>query len=166
MNVAFLCLGGNMGDRLANLNRTKELISDERLSIIAESSIYETQAWGSENNPDYYNQCIKITTELDAASLMELLLNIEMKLGRIRNERNAPRTVDIDILLFNDEILNTDLLIVPHLRLHLRQFVLKPLNEIAAEISHPVLHKTIHQLLKICPDKLTAKKINPDVYLH
>ncbi len=166
MNVAFLCLGGNMGDRLANLNRTKELISEERLKIVAESNIYETQAWGSENSPDYYNQCIKITTALDAENLMKLLLEIELKLGRTRSEKNAPRTVDIDILLFNNEIINTELLTVPHPRLHLRQFVLKPLNDIASGILHPVLNKSIHRLLMDCTDTLTAKKIDTNVHLH
>ncbi len=167
MNVAFLCLGGNMGDRLANLTRTKELIKEERLNILAQSNIYETQAWGTENSPDYYNQCIKIATELDAETLMKLLLTIEQKLGRIRNEnKNEARTVDVDMLLFNGDVINSDLLIVPHPRLHLRQFVLKPLNEIASGILHPVLHKSIHRLLMDCKDTLTAKKIESNVHLH
>ena len=167
MNVAFLCLGGNMGDRLANLTRTKELIKEERLNIVAISNIYETQAWGSENSPDYYNQCIKITTELDAESLMKLLLSIELKLGRVRTvNKNEARTVDIDILLFNGDIINTELLIVPHPRLHLRQFVLKPLNEIASGILHPGLHKSIHRLLMDCKDTLTAKKVESNVHLY
>ncbi len=167
MNVAFLCLGGNMGDRLANLNRTKELIKEERLNILAQSNIYETQAWGAENSPDYLNQCIKVSAELDAQSLMDLLLGIEKKLGRVRNEnKNESRTVDIDMLLFNGDIIKTELLEVPHPRLHLRQFVLKPLNEIASGILHPVLHKSIHRLLMDCPDTLTAKKIESNVHLY
>lgn len=167
MNVAFLCLGGNMGDRLANLSRTKALIREERLNILAQSNIYETQAWGAERTPDYLNQCIKVSTELDAHSLMKLLLGIEQKLGRVRNEnKNQSRTVDIDMLLFNGDVIKTELLEVPHPRMHLRQFVLKPLNEIASGILHPVLHKSIHRLLMDCPDTLTAKKIEADVHLH
>mgnify|MGYP000377277811 CR=1 FL=1 len=167
MNVAFLCLGGNMGDRLANLNRTKALIKEERLKILAQSNIYETQAWGDEKTPDYLNQCIKVSTELDAQNLMKLLLGIEQKLGRVRNEnKNQSRTVDIDMLLFNGDVIKTELLEVPHPRMHLRQFVLKPLNEIASGILHPVLHKSIHRLLMDCPDTLTAKKIEADVHLH
>lgn len=167
MNVAFLCLGGNMGDRLANLKRTKELIREERLDIMAESNVYETQAWGAENSPDYYNQCIKIITELSADPLMELLLNIEQKMGRVRSDnRNQSRTMDIDILLFGHETINSEHLIIPHPRMQLRQFVLKPLNEIAADVIHPVLNKTINQLLQSCPDTLTAKKIESHVHLH
>lgn len=167
MNEAFLCLGGNMGDRLANLNLTKALIAEERLVIIAQSNIYETKAWGSENSPDYYNQCIKISTHLKAAELIKLLLDIERKLGRVRNgSKNEPRTVDIDVLFYNQEILNTDLLILPHPRLHLRQFVLKPLCEIAPDHIHPVLGKTISQLLLSCTDTLSAEKIEQNVHLH
>jgi len=167
MNVAFLCLGGNMGDRLANLKRAKELISEERLIITAESSVYETQAWGTENSPDYYNQCIKISTELTAEQLMELLLTIEKKMGRVRSDnRNQSRTMDIDILLFEHETINSEHLTIPHPRLHLRQFVLKPLNEIASELMHPLLQKNIAQLLNECTDTLTAKKIEPHVHLH
>jgi len=167
MNVAFLCLGGNMGDRLANLSRTKELIKEERLTIVAESNIYETEAWGTENSPDYLNQCIKITTELNAENLMKLLLYIEEELGRKRSEnKNEPRIADIDILLFNNEVINTGSLIIPHPRMHMRQFVLRPLNEIASGILHPVLYKSIHRLLMDCPDTLTAKKIESNVHLH
>ena len=167
MNVAFLCLGGNMGDRLANLSRTKELISEERLIILDQSNIYETGAWGAENSPDYFNQCIKISTELDAQSLMKLLLDIEQRSGRVRTEnKNESRTVDIDILLFNNEVIDSSLLIVPHPRMHLRQFVLKPLNEIAENIIHPVLNKSVNCLLMECTDQLTVKKIEANVHMH
>ena len=94
MNVAFLCLGGNMGDRLANLSEAKALIKVERLTIVTQSSIYETKAWGAVDSADYYNQCIKITTDLDAAELMKVLLNIEQQLGRARNEnKNQSRII-------------------------------------------------------------------------
>jgi 2-amino-4-hydroxy-6-hydroxymethyldihydropteridine diphosphokinase len=167
MNVAFLCLGGNMGDRLANLNRAKALIEDEGMQIAGQSNMYETQAWGSENSADYYNQCIKVKTELSAPALMQVLLNIERKMGRVRTEnRNEARSVDLDILLFNNDTVESELITVPHPRLHLRQFVLKPLNEIAAEVMHPVLNKSINQLLLDCTDTLTATKIEPHVHLH
>jgi 2-amino-4-hydroxy-6-hydroxymethyldihydropteridine diphosphokinase len=167
MNAAFLCLGGNMGDRLANLAKAKELISEAGITITSQSAIYETEAWGSEPGPDYYNQCIKIETDLLAFELMPKLLEIEKKMGRVRNsDKNTSRTMDIDILLYNDSIINDFNVEVPHPRMHLRQFVLKPLSEIAAGVIHPVLHKTIGQLLLECRDTLTAKKIRQDVHLH
>ncbi|HWY11052.1 MAG TPA: 2-amino-4-hydroxy-6-hydroxymethyldihydropteridine diphosphokinase [Bacteroidia bacterium] len=167
MNVAFLCLGGNMGDRLANLSRAKVLIIDKGINIMIQSSIYETKAWGVSNSPDYYNQCLKITTGLTAPVLMEVFLDVEKELGRVRTEnKNQSRTIDIDVLLFNNEIIKTELIEIPHPRIHLRQFVLKPLNEIASDIMHPVFKKTINQLLQICTDTLSAKKIEQDVHLH
>ena len=167
MNVAFLCLGGNIGDRLVNLNRAKALFGDEGLHILTQSNIYETKAWGSNNSPDYLNQCLKITTEMSASRLMEVLLSIELKLGRVRTEnKNQSRTIDLDVLLFNNEIINSELIITPHPRLHLRAFVLKPLNEIASKEVHPVLNKTIKQLLETCADSLSATKIEYDVHLH
>lgn len=167
MNVAFLCLGGNMGDRLANLAQAKELITGEGISIIAQSAVYETEAWGTASAPDYYNQCIKVETDLLAFELMQKLLDIEKRMGRVRsNDKNMSRTMDIDILLYNDSIINDFNVEVPHPRMHLRQFVLKPLSEIAANIEHPVLHKTIGQLLLECRDTLSAKKIRQDVHLH
>jgi len=167
MNVAFLCLGGNMGNRLANLENARELITKAGIEIKALSGIYETQAWGGTTAPDYYNQCLKVETELLAFELMEKLLAIEKDLGRVRSsDKNLSRTMDIDILLYNDYIINDFNVEVPHPRMHLRQFVLKPLSEIAANVMHPVLHKTIGQLLLECRDTLTAKKIRPDVHLH
>ena len=167
MNAAFLCLGGNMGDRLANLATTKELILKEGIAITAQSAIYETQAWGAKSAPYYYNQCIKVETDLLAFELMQKLLDIEKKMGRVRsNDKNMSRTMDIDILLYNDSIINDFNVEVPHPRMHLRQFVLKPLSEIAAKEIHPVLHKTIGQLLLECRDTLTAKKIRQDVHMH
>ena len=167
MNAAFLCLGGNMGDRLANLVQAKELIIEAGISITAQSAIYETQAWGSKDAPDYYNQCIKAETDLLAFELMQKLLDIEKRMGRVRsNDKNTSRTMDIDLLLYNDSIINDFNVEVPHPRMHLRQFVLKPLSEIAAKEIHPVLHKTIGQLLLECRDTLTTRKIKQDVYLH
>jgi 2-amino-4-hydroxy-6-hydroxymethyldihydropteridine diphosphokinase len=167
MNAAFLCLGGNMGDRLANLAQAKELITEAGISITAQSAIYETAAWGSKEAPDYYNQCVKVETDLLAFELMQKLLEIEKKMGRVRSsDKNMSRTMDIDILLYNDSIINDFNVEIPHPRLHLRQFVLKPLSEIAATVIHPVLHKTIGQLLLECRDTLSAKKIRQDVHLH
>lgn len=167
MNVAFLCLGGNMGDRLACLREARNRIGGVCGKITAASTIYETAAWGVENSPDYYNQCLKLETELNAEELLERLLNIEKEMGRVRSgRRNEARMIDLDLLLFNDEILEKAHCHVPHPRLHLRQFVLKPLNGIASDVVHPVLHKTIRQLLTECTDTSAVKAINDNVHLH
>lgn len=160
MNAAFLCLGGNMGDRLGNLNEVKRQILALDCVIEAQSSVYQTKAWGVDEAPDYYNQIIKISTYLPADQLMQRLLAIEKNMGRVRTDnRNASRTMDIDILFFNNEIINTDLLEVPHPRLNLRNFVLVPLNEIASNYIHPFLNKSISDLLIECSDTSEVKKI-------
>ncbi|MDO8999117.1 MAG: 2-amino-4-hydroxy-6-hydroxymethyldihydropteridine diphosphokinase [Bacteroidota bacterium] len=158
MNVAFLCLGGNIGNRIENISASKREI--ERLigAIESESSIYETQAWGSDSQNNYLNQVIKITTKLNAKTVLKTLLKIEKKLGRKRSAiKNNDRTIDLDILLFNNEIINEPTIEIPHPRMHKRKFVLKPLSEIASSIKHPVLKKTISDLYKNNKDKLEVK---------
>ncbi|MBN8692939.1 MAG: 2-amino-4-hydroxy-6-hydroxymethyldihydropteridine diphosphokinase [Bacteroidetes bacterium] len=160
MNVAFLCVGGNMGDRLANILEAKRQLLGMGCKMEAESGIYQTKAWGIEEAPDYYNQMLKIVTEKNGIELMTTLLDIEKSMGRIRSDnRNASRTMDMDILFFNNEIIKSELLEVPHPRLHLRRFVLEPLNEIASELIHPVLNKTIHELLIECKDTSAVKRL-------
>lgn len=160
MNAAFLCVGGNIGDRLANIQEAKRQLMGMGCHIEAESSIYQTKAWGIEEAPDYYNQILKIKTQLSAEVLMQSLLVIERALGRVRlNDRNASRTMDLDILFFNSDVISSEILEVPHPRLHMRNFVLVPLNEIASEFIHPVLNKTICELLNECSDTSDVKKI-------
>lgn len=160
MNVAFLCVGGNMGDRLANIQEAKRQLIGMGCKMEAESGIYQTKAWGIEEAPDYYNQMLKIVTEKNGTELMTTLLDIERSIGRIRtDDRNASRIMDMDILFFNNEIIKSELLEVPHPRLHLRRFVLEPLNEIASELIHPVMNKTIHELLKECTDTSAVKRL-------
>jgi len=114
-----------------------------------------------ENAPDFYNQVVHVNTRQDAPELLQTLLGIEKELGRQRSaeKRYESRTIDLDILFFNQEVINLAELHVPHLRLHLRRFVLGPMCEIAPNFVHPVLKKTIAQLLKECPDTSTVKKI-------
>lgn len=159
MNTAFLLTGGNLGDRLHNLEEAAKLIEKNCGSIQQLSSVYQTAAWGYTNQPDFYNQALEICTLLDADNLMQALLDIENKLGRKRSFKMAPRIIDIDILLMNDLVYTSSTVIIPHPHLEERKFVLTPLAEIAGEIIHPVFNKTINELLVECKDELTVHKI-------
>ncbi|MBA3680694.1 MAG: 2-amino-4-hydroxy-6-hydroxymethyldihydropteridine diphosphokinase [Bacteroidetes bacterium] len=159
MNVAFLCLGGNIGNRIENLNLTKKAISRILGKLTAQSQVYETAAWGSDSANKYLNQVIKIQTKLSAQKLLTSALAIEKSLGRKRGvTKNNDRTIDIDVLFFNSEIIKDKNIQIPHPRLHMRNFVLKPLNDIAAGFIHPELKKSIAVLLKNSKDKLSVKK--------
>lgn len=161
MNVAYLCLGGNIGDREKAIELALLKISQQVGEIQSKSEIYETEAWGVINQQAYLNQCIEVKTNLASKDLINTLLLIEKNLGRERtlNITYEPRTIDIDILFYNMDIINTDELIVPHPRLHLRKFVLIPLNEIASNYLHPLLNKTIFSLLSECEDLSDVKQI-------
>jgi 2-amino-4-hydroxy-6-hydroxymethyldihydropteridine diphosphokinase len=147
MNKVFLLLGGNLGDRPANLERAKHFLSELVGRIINYSSIYETASWGNTDQPDFLNQVLLLETKLTAEQVMEQILFIENKLGRVRKEKNASRVIDIDILFFNEEVIETENLTVPHPQIQNRNFVLHPLNELAPQFMHPSLKKTIHELL-------------------
>ena len=159
MNNAYLLTGGNLGNRLHNVTLAGQLIQQYCGNIIKQSSVYQTAAWGFKEQPDFYNQALCITTALSPEQLMTELLAIENKMERVRDIKMGPRTIDLDILLYNDLIINTAQLILPHPRMQERRFVLLPLAEIAAEVIHPVLQKTIAELLANCKDSLDVYKI-------
>ena len=158
MNKAYLLIGGNMGDRLANLENARAAIQGQVGNILTSSSIYETAAWGMEHQADFLNQALWIDTPFEAVELLENLLKIEQSMGRIRNQPLGPRTIDLDIIFFNDQILETKKLTIPHPHMQKRNFVLTPLNEIAPNYIHPVLKKSINQLLIDCEDNLLCIK--------
>jgi len=160
MNTAFLLTGGNLGDRLQNLHRAARLIEKDCGSIISASSVYQTAAWGFTQQPDFYNQALAINTTLPPDELMSTLLKIESKIGRERSFKMAPRIIDIDILLMDDLIYQSEKVTIPHPAIAERRFVLTPLAEIAGNIRHPVYNKTIHALLAECKDELTVHKIS------
>lgn len=128
--------------------------------VIKSSPIYETAAWGNTNQQAFLNQALLIETKLSAEALMTAILVIEEKMGRIRTIKYGPRTIDIDILFFNKDLFNSDHIKIPHPELANRRFALEPLKDIAPAYKHPILKKTVRQLLKDCPDPLAVKKIH------
>jgi 2-amino-4-hydroxy-6-hydroxymethyldihydropteridine diphosphokinase len=158
MNKTYLLLGSNMGDSKQQLSKAISLIEKEIGKMTRHSGLYKTAAWGKTDQPDFLNQIIIVTTKLSPSQTMHTILNIEKKMGRLRTQKNAPRIIDIDILFFNREVINENHLTVPHPQLQNRRFVLVPLNELSPNLKHPVLDKTVHQLLIHCADNLNVKK--------
>ena len=145
MNKVYLALGSNLGDRQQNLELALEEIEDFATTI-QKSTIHETAPWGYKDQDDFLNMTIEIETELEPIILLARLQEIEHKMGRSREIKNGPRTIDLDILLYEDKIVDQPALQIPHPRMHKRKFVLDPLVEIAPSAVHPVLKKTIKQL--------------------
>ena len=159
MNTAYLLAGSNMGDRTAYLQQATKIIEEQCGSIIARSHIYETAAWGVLDQPSFYNQALAVQTPLQPEQLMQTLLDIEAAIGRQRVQKMGPRTIDLDVLLIDDLVWNTPLLIVPHPHLTERRFALTPLAEIAPALIHPIVNKTIAELLEECSDMLGVVKL-------
>lgn len=159
MNRVFLLLGSNLGNRQQYLQQAIELISTHIAPVARTSSIYETQSWGKTDAPDYLNQVVALDTEIPASELLHKILNIELMLGRRREEKWGSRTIDIDILFYGDEIIDEESLQVPHPELHNRRFTLEPLAEIAPGLLHPVLKKTILDVKNNLKDSLIVKKL-------
>lgn len=158
MNKAYLLTGGNLGNREENLAMAREKIAAQCGKLLAVSSLYETAAWGITEQPAFLNQALVLETELNARQLIRRLLKIEKSMGRVRKEKYGPRLIDIDILLFNGEVHQIAFLKLPHPELPNRRFALQPLAEIAPLAFHPILKKTVAQLLQSCPDKGEVKK--------
>ncbi|MBK9730501.1 MAG: 2-amino-4-hydroxy-6-hydroxymethyldihydropteridine diphosphokinase [Chitinophagaceae bacterium] len=159
MHTAYLLLGSNVGDRNHHLQHAIEKISDQAGAIIKMSSVYETQPWGVTQQDDYLNLAVQTETRLSALELFKILQQIEASEGRVNPIKNTPRTLDIDILFFDDTVIDEGSLIIPHPRLHLRRFVLEPLSEIAPFFVHPTLNKSVEELLKVCTDEMKVKKV-------
>ena len=144
-HIVYLALGSNLGDRQENLQQAIAALSPH-MDVKAKSPIYETPPWGIEDQPKFFNQVIKADTYLQPEPLLKHLKRLEVALGRKPNVRNGPRLIDIDILFYDHLVLNTPLLTVPHPRMHERGFVLLPLMDIAPELIHPVLKKSVREL--------------------
>jgi len=159
MSKAYLLTGGNLGDRKENLSKAIELINEQCGRVTRSSSLYETAAWGITDQPSFLNQALEVSTSLNAKQLMRRILKVEKIMGRVRKEKFGPRIIDIDILFFENEIHDLSFLKIPHPELQNRRFVLVPLVEIDPELLHPVLKKTVAELLEECPDNLEVTKI-------
>jgi 2-amino-4-hydroxy-6-hydroxymethyldihydropteridine diphosphokinase len=161
MNKVYLLIGGNMGDRMANLDIALNLMELNLGAIIQISSRYETAAWGLTDQPNFLNQAVLMHTSLSANDLMQAILDVQKLMGRERTIPLGPRNIDIDIIYYNDEIINNESLTVPHPKITERRFVLLPMVEIAPHYIHPILSKSNTLLLKECGDSLAVHKKRP-----
>jgi len=157
--MVFLLLGSNLGDRHKYLKQAIGYIEKEIAPLLKLSSVFETQAWGKTDIPDYLNQVVVLETGLPAQVILNRILNIELALGRERVEKWGSRTIDIDILFYGNEVINEKNLQIPHPELHKRLFTLAPLAEIAPELVHPVLNKTILEIKNNLNDSFIVKKL-------
>ena len=159
--ITYLSLGTNQGNKLKNLQDAIDFIAEKAGTILAISSIYKTAAWGFQGD-DFYNICLKVSTYHPPEKLMTILLNIETELGRVRKKTDGylDRNIDIDILLFDDEIIFSPTLTVPHPKMLEGKFVLSPLAEIAGNILHPITKKTISFCKTNCDDASEISVVN------
>ena len=159
MNKVYLLLGANIGNPNKQLEDAKVEIEDRIGKITRQSKIYESEAWGVENQPVFLNQEILLETDFSANKVLNEILKIEILLGRIRGQRWGSRIIDIDILYYNEDIIHTEDLQVPHPYIQERNFTLIPLVEIAADYSHPIFKKSNKELLEESTDQLNVKSI-------
>ncbi len=159
MNSAYIILGGNIGDTLKILDQASKIL-EEIGTITRHSSFYKTKAWGKKDQPDFINQVIRLETALHAQELMDYCLKTEKELGRVRFEKWDARTIDIDILYFNEDIFSSSKLTIPHPEIENRRFVLVPLCEISPDYAHPLIGATNKELLKNTKDKLAVERLD------
>ncbi|MBF0558621.1 MAG: 2-amino-4-hydroxy-6-hydroxymethyldihydropteridine diphosphokinase [Nitrospirae bacterium] len=148
MATLYIGIGSNLGDRRANCMRALELMNESGMTVTTKSSFYETEPWGMKEQPLFMNMAVIVETGLSAQAALASLKCIEEKMGRQESGRWGPRCIDLDILFYDDEIIAEKDLRIPHPLLHKREFVLLPLIEIAPDKRHPVLLKTVRQLME------------------
>lgn len=162
MERCYILFGSNMGDRDQIFAQACLLINNRCGCVLQVSAAYESEPWGFDAESWFLNRVIVVETELAPEALLQQLLDIEKELGRVRHpeiEGYASRTADLDILYFGDRVICTEILTVPHPRLHLRRFALVPLCEVAPNLVHPVLQMTQTALLQHCPDEGMVRKL-------
>jgi 2-amino-4-hydroxy-6-hydroxymethyldihydropteridine diphosphokinase len=146
MAVVYLGIGSNLGDKKSNCLSALEKLATKGVLISKKSALYETQPWGVKNQPDFVNIAVEAETDLSPEALLCALKEIEKEMGRKVGTRWGPRLIDLDVLFYDDRIVQSKDLVIPHRQLHRRDFVLLPLAEISPELVHPVLNKTIREL--------------------
>jgi len=159
-SLIYLSLGTNLGNRQRNLDKSMDFIEDKVGKILKRSSVYKTKAWGVKDQPDFLNMVLEVETKFSPQFVLTTILSIETEMGRIRERKWYTRLIDIDLLFYEDLIIKESNLIVPHPYLQDRNFVLAPLMEIAPSLVHPVIKKTIEQLVEECRDTLVVEKID------
>src|ERR1019366_19658 len=158
MNIAYLILGGNKGDKLQNIRQALFLLENNIGALTKKSDVFVTAAWGNTEQPDFFNQAIRLETSLSASDLLKKIISIEETLGRIRTDKKwMERTMDIDILFYNDEIISIPDLKIPHPFIQERKFVLIPMEQLAPMFVHPQIKKNIRTLLSECSDELEVR---------
>ena len=148
-HIVYLALGSNVGNRLANLKAAINSLPPQ-MEVKAKSKVYETPPWGYANQEKFLNQVLKVDTYLDPEPLLKHLKRLEVALGREVSFQNGPRLIDIDILFYDDLVLESPTVVIPHPRLHERGFVLMPLMDIAPDLVHPVRKQSVREMLAFC----------------
>lgn len=160
-NFVVILLGANLGDKLTTFSNVENHINQNIGDCVQKSSVYRSKAWGFESNDEFYNQVLVVETEFSAHDTLLRCQAIENKCGRVRHENTGyeSRTIDIDILYFNNDIVDTDNLVIPHPLMHKRRFTLMPLCEILPNYIHPIFMKSNKTLLEECDDSGLVEKI-------
>ena len=160
MEIIYLLLGSNVGDRSKHLTDGRTLIA-ERIGKISKSShVYETAPWGFQDQDDFYNQALEVKTDRSPSEVLKISKEIEEEVGRVSNEKWHPRVLDIDILLFGKKVIHQEGLNIPHASMHERNFALIPLMELAPELIHPALELSIEELFWNCKDDLDVIRLD------